>query len=130
MSLDRAAACALLTEWTASDSLRKHALAVEAAVRVLEDDPDVRLAALLRAAEALELKANDQALVRAGLRALKAELHLLTALADLGGVWDLDQVTGALTRFADAAVRAALAAAAAVEGRIADPRSFVVGGAK
>ena len=35
------------------------------------------------------------------LRRLKAELHLLTALADLGGVWDLDQVTGALTRFAD-----------------------------
>jgi putative nucleotidyltransferase with HDIG domain len=33
MTLDRAAAWALLTEWTASDSLRKHALAVEAAVR-------------------------------------------------------------------------------------------------
>ena len=46
------------------------------------------------------------------LRRLKARLHLLTALCDLGGVWDLDQVTGALTRFADAAVRAALALAA------------------
>jgi putative nucleotidyltransferase with HDIG domain len=33
MTLDRAAAWALLTEWTASESLRKHALAVEAAVR-------------------------------------------------------------------------------------------------
>ena len=33
MTFDRAAAWALLTEWTASDSLRKHALAVEAAVR-------------------------------------------------------------------------------------------------
>jgi putative nucleotidyltransferase with HDIG domain len=33
MSLDRGAAWALLTEWTASDGLRKHALAVEAAVR-------------------------------------------------------------------------------------------------
>ncbi len=32
MTLDRPAAWALLTEWTASDSLRKHALAVEAAV--------------------------------------------------------------------------------------------------
>ena len=31
------------------------------------------------------------------LRGLKAELHLLTALADLGGVWSLDQVTGALS---------------------------------
>ena len=33
MSLDRAAAWQLLQEWTTSDSLRKHALAVEAAVR-------------------------------------------------------------------------------------------------
>jgi glutamate-ammonia-ligase adenylyltransferase len=45
------------------------------------------------------------------LRRLKAELHLLTALCDLGGVWDLDLVTGALARFADAAVQAALAVA-------------------
>jgi predicted hydrolase (HD superfamily) len=33
MELSRAAAWDLLTEWTASESLRKHALAVEAAVR-------------------------------------------------------------------------------------------------
>ena len=33
MVLSRDAAWALLTEWTQSDSLRKHALAVEAAVR-------------------------------------------------------------------------------------------------
>src|SRR6185437_11732243 len=33
----------------------------------------------------------------------------------LGGVWDLDAVTGALTRFADAAVAAALAVAARQE---------------
>lgn len=33
MTLSRAAAWQLLTEWTAGDSLRKHALAVEAAVR-------------------------------------------------------------------------------------------------
>ena len=32
-SLSRDAAWALLTEWTAGESLRKHALAVEAAVR-------------------------------------------------------------------------------------------------
>src|SRR5205085_4439496 len=49
------------------------------------------------------------------LRELKQELHLLTALADLGGVWDLDQVTGALTRFADASVCAALKVAARAE---------------
>ncbi|MFN5616864.1 MAG: glutamine-synthetase adenylyltransferase, partial [Brevundimonas sp.] len=42
------------------------------------------------------------------LRRLKAELHLLTALADLGGVWPLERVTGALSAFADAAVASAL----------------------
>ncbi|HEV2365301.1 MAG TPA: bifunctional [glutamine synthetase] adenylyltransferase/[glutamine synthetase]-adenylyl-L-tyrosine phosphorylase [Caulobacteraceae bacterium] len=46
------------------------------------------------------------------LRRLKAELHLLTALADLWGAWRLEEVTAALTRFADAAVQSALALAA------------------
>lgn len=40
-----------------------------------------------------------------GLRRFKSELALLTALADLGGVWDLAEVTGTLTDAADAAVR-------------------------
>jgi [glutamine synthetase] adenylyltransferase / [glutamine synthetase]-adenylyl-L-tyrosine phosphorylase len=43
------------------------------------------------------------------LRRAKAELHLLTALCDLGGVWGLDHVTDALTRFADVAVAVGLA---------------------
>jgi [glutamine synthetase] adenylyltransferase / [glutamine synthetase]-adenylyl-L-tyrosine phosphorylase len=62
--------------------------------------------------------------VRAPLRVLKADLHLLTALADLGGVWDLDQVTDALSRFADASCRAALRAVAAEQrarGRLISP---------
>ncbi len=42
------------------------------------------------------------------LRAAKQELALLVALADIGGVWDVVAVTEALTRFADAAVGAAL----------------------
>jgi glutamate-ammonia-ligase adenylyltransferase len=83
--------------------------------RVLRDDPLERLAAILQAVRALERRAGELDLVRRDLRALKGELHLLTALADLGGVWDLEQTTGALSRFADAAVRTALAAAAAVE---------------
>ena len=60
-----------------------------------------------RAAGALEA-AEGAAALRRG----KARLHLLTALCDLGGVWDLDQVTGALTDYADAAVQAALTLAA------------------
>ncbi|WP_303717643.1 bifunctional [glutamine synthetase] adenylyltransferase/[glutamine synthetase]-adenylyl-L-tyrosine phosphorylase [Brevundimonas naejangsanensis] len=71
----------------------------------LDGDPEARLADILAATDALT-GAPDEA--KAPLRHLKAELHLLTALCDLGGVWDLDQVTGALSRFADAAARAAL----------------------
>ncbi len=73
--------------------------------RTLDSDPEARLAEILTATDALA-GAPDEA--KAPLRRLKAELHLLTALCDLGGVWDLDQVTGALSRFADAAARAAL----------------------
>ena len=52
MSLSREPAWALLTEWTASESLRKHALAVEAAVRGYarrfgEDEDDWGVVALL-----------------------------------------------------------------------------------
>lgn len=53
--------------------------------------------------------------VKRCLRSLKSELHLLTALCDLGGLWSLDEVTGALSRFADVAVQAALRVAVRVE---------------
>jgi glutamate-ammonia-ligase adenylyltransferase len=77
---------------------------------LLAADPDARLADILRRTAQVAQGEPDAA--SRALRRLKAELHLLTALADLGGVWDLDAVTGALTRFADAAVAAALATAA------------------
>jgi glutamate-ammonia-ligase adenylyltransferase len=78
--------------------------------RLLANDPDAQLDDILaRTAAAAQAELDDGA---ATLRRLKAELHLMTALADLGGVWDLDQVTGALTRFADASVAAALTLAA------------------
>jgi glutamate-ammonia-ligase adenylyltransferase len=76
---------------------------------VLRQGPDARLTEVLARTAALTDGA-DQA--RSPLRRLKAELHLLTALADLAGVWDLDQVTGALSRFADVAAQAALRAVA------------------
>ena len=88
---------------------------------VLEDAPEARLSALLAATEALAGGADD---LRAPLRRLKGELHLLTALADLGGVWDLDQVTGALSRFADVSVNTALRAVACDQrerGKLASP---------
>ncbi|MFM8754341.1 MAG: bifunctional [glutamine synthetase] adenylyltransferase/[glutamine synthetase]-adenylyl-L-tyrosine phosphorylase [Phenylobacterium sp.] len=82
-------------------------------LRLLDEAPEARLEALLEETRALASLAPEAA--GPGLRKLKAELHLLTALADLGGTWDLDHVTSALTRFADEALSAALASAAGAE---------------
>ncbi len=49
------------------------------------------------------------------LRQGKRRVALLTALADLSGAWPLEEVTGALTRFADLACQLALRAAVAAE---------------
>ncbi|MDI3335818.1 glutamine-synthetase adenylyltransferase [Defluviimonas aestuarii] len=50
--------------------------------------------------------ASDQ--LGSELRQAKARVALLAGLADLGGVWPLEQVTGALTQLADTAVHYAL----------------------
>ncbi|OZA73743.1 MAG: glutamine-synthetase adenylyltransferase, partial [Caulobacter sp. 39-67-4] len=81
---------------------------------ILETDPDARLVEILAAAKAVAAEPDFET-ARRVLRELKADLHLLTALCDLGGVWDLDAVTGALTRFADATLNAALAQAVRLE---------------
>ena len=82
--------------------------------QALERAPDDRLAEILALTGApAPAETVDQ--LKRRLRLLKAELHLLTALADVGGVWDLDRVTDALTRFADAAARASLSLVAAAE---------------
>ena len=83
--------------------------------RVLEADPEALLASLLEQTEGLPAEGHETETFKARLRGLKADIHLLTALADLGGAWDLDQVTAALTRFADASVHACLAQVAAAE---------------
>ena len=88
--------------------------------RILAEIPQTRLEALLKEAEAA---GGDVAEGAPRLRRAKGDLHLLTALADLGGAWSLDQVTSALARFADAAVQAALAIAVAEarhRGRLLD----------
>ncbi|MFU8897815.1 MAG: glutamine-synthetase adenylyltransferase, partial [Roseinatronobacter sp.] len=53
----------------------------------------------------------------ARLRRAKRRIALLAALADLGGVWSLDQVTGALSDLADRATHVALTALVADEIR-------------
>ena len=82
----------------------------------LADDPDPAMAELIAQAEAAEGRE-----IGATLRALKRRAALLVALCDLGGVWDLAEVTGALTRFAEAATAAALRAALAEQARARPP---------
>ena len=70
---------------------------------VLAKAPEVAQADLLVQAAKLEASNLDE-----GLRRLKGRAAVMVALADLGGVWDLYQVTTAWTEFADACVQAAL----------------------
>jgi glutamate-ammonia-ligase adenylyltransferase len=92
-------------------------------IETLQSDPHARLAGLLVAARE-QAAEPDPAVAARRLRQLKADLHLLCAIADLGEVWGLDLVTGALSKFADAALEAALAQSARAEierGRLLAP---------
>ncbi|MBI1218047.1 MAG: glutamine-synthetase adenylyltransferase [Rhodobacteraceae bacterium] len=62
-------------------------------------EPETALAAVLAALDDVPLDTLGSAL-----RQAKRRVALLAALADLGGVWPLGAVTGALTRLADRAV--------------------------
>jgi [glutamine synthetase] adenylyltransferase / [glutamine synthetase]-adenylyl-L-tyrosine phosphorylase len=75
-------------------------------VRLLRRPPDELLDALVRAVASR--RDEDEAALMTALRRAKRESALLIALADIGGVWDVVAATEALTRFADAAVGAAL----------------------
>ncbi len=72
-------------------------------LREILDTPEAALEAELATIARLALP--DLA---SGLRQAKRRIALLAGLADLGGVWSLEQVTGALARLADAAVDVAL----------------------
>ncbi|MEP9348523.1 bifunctional [glutamine synthetase] adenylyltransferase/[glutamine synthetase]-adenylyl-L-tyrosine phosphorylase [Xanthobacter sp. KR7-225] len=99
-------------------------------VRALGRDPFAHLGALTAGARAVAEATQDEAEVMRALRRMRAEAALTIALADIGGAFDLDQVTGALADVADTAVRAALAFLlkdAARAGKIA-PEAAVPGG--
>lgn len=72
------------------------------------DDPETALIA-----EYARLRAVDPGDIPNALRQGKRRVALLTALADLGGVWSLMDVTGHLTDFADLACDLAMRAALA-----------------
>ena len=74
---------------------------------LLEEGPDRRIAAAVRQAESAAFLDDAH---RAGVELRRARRHcaLTTALADIAEVWSLEQVTAALSRFAGAAIDAAL----------------------
>jgi glutamate-ammonia-ligase adenylyltransferase len=76
---------------------------------ILLDDPETRLNALIEnCLQAPYQCVGDEAALMRALRLDKQEAALLIALADLGGVWSVEEVTPALSRLADVALQAAL----------------------
>ena len=99
---DPAARALALTVAAASPYLRQAiARDPEFAGRAFREEPaeliDEAIASALASANAA-----DQGALMAALRRVKARAALVIALADIAGLWDVDQVTRALTRFADA----------------------------
>ncbi|MGE3149512.1 MAG: bifunctional [glutamine synthetase] adenylyltransferase/[glutamine synthetase]-adenylyl-L-tyrosine phosphorylase, partial [Pseudorhodoplanes sp.] len=95
---------------------------------LLRADPDRHFPALLEKAAEVVQAASDEGEVMRLLRHLKAEASLLIALADIGNVWDVMQVTRAMTLLADGATASAvrhLLADAVARGKLkpADPRA-------
>jgi [glutamine synthetase] adenylyltransferase / [glutamine synthetase]-adenylyl-L-tyrosine phosphorylase len=66
-------------------------------------DPEAAFEDVMEGIETLTVSDMD-----VGLRGAKRRVALITALADIAGVWDLLEVTTRLTRFADAAVHLAV----------------------
>lgn len=80
-------------------------------VEALAGSPEDALAA------ALAIDGDSDATLRSSLRRAKRRVALLSGLADLAGVWPLEQVTGALTQLADRATHAALTFQVGIEIR-------------
>ena len=74
---------------------------------LLDDGPHAAVAAACTLATAVG-DCETQADAMAQLRCAKRRAALAIALADIAGIWRLDEVTDALTNFADACVHGAL----------------------
>ena len=78
-------------------------------VQLLREGPEEKLGGLITELEALAADDRDRQSLMQALRRARRRAALLIALADLTGSWPLAEVTGALTRFAAAALSTALA---------------------
>ncbi|MAC90718.1 bifunctional [glutamine synthetase] adenylyltransferase/[glutamine synthetase]-adenylyl-L-tyrosine phosphorylase [Maricaulis sp.] len=74
----------------------------------LVQTPDALISSVIADLHRAGAEAADPSALDIALRHAKSDAHLVTALADLTGVWDVREVTGAMTRVADAALQAAL----------------------
>ena len=77
-------------------------------LRLLLSDPERELAALLATMQSEAAAAPSQADLMRILREVKMRAAQLIALADVGGIWTVAQITDALTRVADAALGSAV----------------------
>ena len=80
----------------------------EFAVEALSTPPDQLFSAVCERLETEAASAPSQADLMRHLRVARNHVALLIALADIAGCWSCEQVTRALTRFADVAVAGAL----------------------
>ena len=76
--------------------------------RMMEKSPEETIEGLIAEALAYGREIDDEAELMRALRRTKVLAALAIALADLAGIWSLEEVTKALTRFADATVESAL----------------------
>ncbi len=93
---------------------------------IFSGKPEVVFEQIISDVAQLGIEGLEDAQMMKALREAKARVALLCGLADLGGWWNGEQVTDALTRFADAALGAAcdhllLAMAHAGKVELADP---------
>ncbi|HVO02830.1 MAG TPA: bifunctional [glutamine synthetase] adenylyltransferase/[glutamine synthetase]-adenylyl-L-tyrosine phosphorylase [Candidatus Cybelea sp.] len=85
-------------------------------------DPESLFSTLIAELHPKPLLGLDESQLMARLRVARRRAAMLIALCDIGGIWSLEQSTNALSRFANTAVRAAVAhllAATAARGEIA-----------
>ncbi|MFW6076151.1 MAG: bifunctional [glutamine synthetase] adenylyltransferase/[glutamine synthetase]-adenylyl-L-tyrosine phosphorylase [Hyphomicrobiales bacterium] len=95
----------------------------EFAVACLDAAPEDSLSELCETVAAETIAGPDERTVKSALRRARAKAALVIALADLGGAWTCEEVTAALTRFADTSIGAAvdwLLREAAAAGRLRD----------
>lgn len=93
-----------------SPYLTELALRTPDAVRdLLDHGPDAAFAAALAALKSETTNEADTTRLMAAFRRAKRRAALLIALADIGGMWSLEQVTGALSDLAEATLDLAIA---------------------